>query len=87
LFCSENAGAVDLEMGLGIASNEYVIPIFEGPRASFISRHTGVQSVLTGGRSNVLMDYSLSFDSNFAERLRTLVFRESIGGISHERVL
>lgn len=87
LVCSENAGAVDLEMGLGIASNEYVIPIFEGPRASFISRHTGVQSVLTGGRSNVLMDYSLSFDSNFAERLRALVFRESIGGINHERVL
>ncbi|HBN9984874.1 TPA: hypothetical protein L3965_000639 [Pseudomonas aeruginosa] len=87
VICSGHSGCIHLDMGLGIDSCEYVTSIFEGPRASFVSRHTGVQAILTGGRSNVQIDYSLSFDSNFAERMRALVFRETSGGINHERVL
>src|SRR5438270_619751 len=49
LVSTPEAGGVDLGLGLGVDSNEYVTPIFEGPRAAFISRHTSVQSMLQGG--------------------------------------
>lgn len=87
LVCSDEVGSIDLDLGLGITPNEYVVPIFEGPRAKFVSRHTSVQARLTGGRSNVLLDYSLSFDSNFAEKLRATLEGEAIQAIDRARVL
>lgn len=87
LVCSNEEGGIDLDLGLGITSNEYVVPIFEGPRAKFVSRHTSIQTRLTGGQSNVLLDYSLSFDSNFAEKLRATLEGEAIQAVDKARVL
>lgn len=87
LICSNDPGAIDLDLGLGTSSNEYVVPIFEGPRAHFLSRHTSIQNAMTGGRSNLLLDYSLSFDSNFAEKLRATIEGEAIQAVDKARVL
>lgn len=87
LISTEHPGAVPLDLGLGLASSVYVTPVFEGPRAFFMSRHVSVQARLTGGQTTVPLDYSLSFDSNFAEKLRATLSGESIQPIDRARVL
>ena len=87
LLCTLNPEDIDLDLNLGLSSCEYVTPIFEGPRGHFISRHTIVQSRLTGGKSNVMIDYSIGFDSNFAEKLRALMNGESIQPADRDRVM
>lgn len=87
IISTTNPGAIDLDLGLGIKSNKYVIPIFEGPRANFISRDTSVQAHLDAGRSRVLLDYSLSFDSNFAEKLRAVLNKEKVQEVEYKIVL
>jgi hypothetical protein len=86
LVCTSDPKAIDLDMGLGLQPCEYVTPIFEGPRAWLLSRHTAIQSRLESGRSNVLVDYSLGFDSNFAEKLRALINGEKIQQVDRDRV-
>lgn len=85
--CTDDPGAIDLDLELGLRPCDYVTPIFEGPRARFVSRHTALQTRLSGGRSNVLLDYSLSFDSNFAQKLRAVVHGSNISAIERERVV
>lgn len=86
LVSTTDMDAIDLDMGLGLQPCEYITPIFEGPRAWLVSRHTAIQSRLDNGRSNVLVDYSLGFDSNFAEKLRALVNGENIQQVDRDRV-
>jgi len=50
-----------------------------GPRAFFFSAMTAVKGRLQAGRSSVNIDYSLSFDSNFAEKLKLLISRGAAG--------
>jgi len=87
LRSADHPDAVCLDLGLGLVSSVYVTPIFEGPRAFLVSRHTSVQARITGGKSTVLLDYSLSFDSNFAEKLRATLNGEKIQPIDRARVI
>lgn len=89
IICTNSPGGVDLELGLGpgLAENEQIISFFEGPRAYFMSAGASLQAHLTGGKSNVLLDYSLSFDSNFAEKMRAVVSGESIQEVERNRVI
>lgn len=87
LICTDQPGAVNLGLGLGLTSCEFVSPIFEGPRARLVSRHTVVQEGLTSGRSNVPIDHSLAFDSNFADKLRALVEGRHLEPVERARVL
>ncbi|WP_202946894.1 hypothetical protein [Rhodanobacter thiooxydans] len=87
VVCTDNPGAVDLDLGLSVFSNDYVTSFFEGPRAFFLSAGTSVQAHLTGGRSNVLIDFSLSFDSNFAEKIRAVIAGENIQKADRDRVI
>ncbi|HCF1883738.1 hypothetical protein OHU85_02210 [Pseudomonas aeruginosa] len=73
VICTDAPGAVDLDLGLSVSSSDHVTSFFEGPRAFFMSARTSVHAHLTGGRSSVLIDFSLSFDSNFAEKLRAVI--------------
>lgn len=86
LLCTTASNAIDLDLGLGLQHCEYVTPIFEGPRAWFMSRHTAVQSRLEDGRSTVLLDYSLGFDSNFADKVKALINGKDIGLADRDRV-
>ncbi|WP_459198365.1 hypothetical protein [Ralstonia pseudosolanacearum] len=86
-ICTDASGAVDLDLGLSVSSSEYVTPFFEGPRAFFMSAGTSVQANLTGGKSNVLIDFSLSFDSNFADDLRAVIAGENIQAVERNRVV
>ncbi|WP_313424298.1 hypothetical protein [Stenotrophomonas rhizophila] len=87
VVCAEAPGAVDLDLGLSFSSSEYVTPFFEGPRAFFMSARTSIDARLNGGRSSVPIDFSLSFDSNFAEKLRAVIFGENIQKVERDRVL
>ena len=86
VICTDALGAIDLELGLSVSSCEYVIPFFEGPRAFCISAGTSIQALFTGGRSNALIDFSLSFDSNFAEKIRAAIAGERIQQVDRNRV-
>lgn len=86
VICTDAPGAIDLELGLSVTSSEYVTPFFEGPRAFFMSAGASIQARLTGGRSNALIDFSLSFDSNFAEKMRAAIAGESIQQVDRDRV-
>ncbi|WP_350260151.1 hypothetical protein [Stenotrophomonas riyadhensis] len=87
VICTDAPGAVDLDLGLSASSSDYVTPFFEGPRAFFMSAGANVQARLTGGSSNVLIDFSLSFDSNFAEKLRAVIAGENIQQADRDRVI
>lgn len=86
VICTDAPGAIDLELGLSVSSSEYVTPFFEGPRAFFMSAGASIQARLTGGRSNALIDFSLSFDSNFAEKMRAAIAGENIQQVDRDRV-
>lgn len=86
LISTTTSNAIDLDLGLGLQPCEYVIPIFEGPRAWLMSRHTAVQSRLENGRSLVMLDYSLGFDSNFADKLKALINGRNVGQADRDRV-
>lgn len=86
VICTDAPGAIDLDLGLSVSSSEYVTPFFEGPRAFFMSAGTSLQARLTGGQSNALIDFSLSFDSNFAEKMRAAVAGENIQQVDRGRV-
>lgn len=86
VICSNAPGAIDLELGLNVSSSEYVTPFFEGPRAFFMSAGLSVQTRLTGGQSSPLIDFSLSFDSNFAEKVRAAIAGENIQQVDRNRV-
>lgn len=87
VICTDASGAVDLNLGLNVSSSDYVTSFFEGPRAFFCSAGTSIHARLTGGRSNVLIDFSLSFDSNFAEKLRAVIAGENIQRADRDRVI
>lgn len=89
IICTNAPGAIDIELGLGLglAENEQIISFFEGPRAYFMSAGASLQAHLTGGKSNILLDYSLSFDSNFAEKMRAVVSGENIQEVERNRVI
>ncbi|MDG0836152.1 hypothetical protein [Roseateles saccharophilus] len=63
-----------------------VTPIFEGPRALMVSAHTAVQNLLTGGHSNVPLDYSIGFDSNFADKLKAMLHGRNVEKADRDRV-
>jgi len=87
VMCTSEPGGIDLDLELGLHHCEYVTPVFEGPRAQFISRHTSLQSRLTGGSSGVLLDYSIAFDSNFAEKLRAMIHGEAVQAADRDRIV
>jgi len=86
VVCTNAVGAVDLDLGLNVSSNDYVTSFFEGPRAFFISAGTSIQAHALGV-SNVLIDFSLSFDSNFAEKLRAVIAEEEVQQVDRDRVI
>lgn len=86
VMCTDDPGAIDLDLGLNLSSSEFVTPFFKGPRAFFMSVGASVQAQLTGGRSNANIDFSLSFDSNFAEKMRASIAGEKIQQVERDRV-
>lgn len=86
VICTDDPGAIDLDLGFSLSSSESVTSFFEGPRAFFMSAGASVQARLTGGRSNALIDFSLSFDSNFAEKMRAAIASENIQQADRDRV-
>lgn len=86
VICTDSPGAINLELDLSLSSSEYVTSFFEGPRAFFMSAGISIQARFTGGQSNALIDFSLSFDSNFAEKMRAAIAGESIQQVDRNRV-
>jgi len=78
IVCTNDPSAVNLELGLGISSNSHVVPLLKGPYAWFHSHGVSIQTRLANNKSTVLIDYSLGFDSNFAEKLRAFIHGENI---------
>lgn len=86
---TENRSAVGLSVDLENITKRapWITPLFLGPRIFFTSRSTAIQNVITGGKSKVLIDWSFSFDSNVAEKVRAYVNHEDINQIDRERVI
>lgn len=84
----ENGGThvgVDLEEITKVAP--WITPFFLGPRLLFSSKSIAVQNMMTGGKSNFLLDWSFSFDSNVAEKVRAYVNLENINAKDRDRVI
>lgn len=86
---TENKSAAGLSVDLEDITERapWITPLFLGPRIFFTSRSTALQNAITGGKSNVLIDWSFSFDSNVAEKVRAYVNYEDINQIDRERVI
>lgn len=65
----------------------WITPFYVGPKLIFISALTSLQSRLTGGKSHPKIDWSFSFDSNVAEKVRAYVFHEKINEADLKRII
>lgn len=65
----------------------WMISLLEGPRFFFISAYTALQTRLTGGQSFVPIDWSFSFDSNVAEKIRGFFNFENIDVANRDRII
>jgi len=86
IICTDKPGAVNLDLGLGVSSNVHAVSIFEGPCAWFHSSGVSIQTRISNGKSIVPIDYSLSFDSNFSEKLRLTVSGKGAGTAEYDAV-
>ena len=65
----------------------WITPLFLGPKIYFASASKALQSAITGGKSDVLIDWSFSFDSNVAEKVRAYVNHENINQADRDRII
>ena len=80
LLCSDLPGSLNIGIPFDELQKEepFIVSLFEKDTFILISAHTALQAALSGGKSNVLVDWSLSYDSNFAEALRGFIMGENI---------
>ncbi|UZE09573.1 hypothetical protein [Pseudomonas sp. B21-053] len=80
VISTNNIGGAGLAINLKDITDRapWITPLFLGPRLYLNSASTTVQNSMTGGKSNVLIDWSFSFDSNVAEKVRAYVNHENI---------
>lgn len=88
LMCSDAPGALNIGIPLDKLQKEdpFIVSLFETDTFILISAHTAFQAALSGGKSNVLVDWSFSYDSNFAEKLRGFIMKENIDPTNRSRI-
>ena len=88
LISTESRGGANLDIDIADIQVRapFMASLFEGPRFFYVSPEIVSQSALNGGRSNVLIDWSFSFDSNVAQKIRAYVNGENISEPEFERV-
>ena len=86
---TEHKGGTNVDVDFDEITNvaPWNTPFFIGPRLLFNSKSIVLQNALTGGRSNFLMDWSFSLDSNVAEKVRAYVNWENINEKDRNRVI
>ncbi|EJM80473.1 hypothetical protein [Pseudomonas sp. GM60] len=86
---TSNAAGVGLTINLEDITSRapWITPLFAGPKIYFTSASTALQSLISHGKSKVLIDWSFSFDSNVAEKVRAYVNHESINESDRNRVI
>ncbi|MBQ4862640.1 hypothetical protein J8L98_13170 [Pseudoalteromonas sp. MMG013] len=89
IVSTDNDGGANLGFNLEEITSvaPWITPFFKGPRILVSSLSTAVQGVLTGGKANFLIDWSFSFDSNVAEKVRAYMNEEDINPTDLERVI
>lgn len=87
VVCTDDPGGIDLDLGRGTQVNELVASFYAGPRAFFFTGQTALHGCLPGGSSEVLLDHSLGFDSNFGEAIRVLSAGRELEPTKLSRVL
>ena len=87
LICTDDSSAVALDLNLQLKSTIYVTSVFSGPRAVFVSPEISKQILSQGEKAIFPIDHSLSFDSNFAEKLRAMFNNENIPQFERDRVI
>lgn len=88
LMCSDSPGSLNIGIPLDKLQKEdpFIVSPFEIDRFIMISAHTALQAAFSGGKSNVLVDWSFSYDSNFAEKLRGFLMKEDIDPKNRDRI-
>ena len=86
---TKNDSGAGLSIDLEDITNRapWVTPLFLGPKIYFTSASIALQNAITGGKSNVMIDWSFSFDSNVAEKVRAYVNHEKINQTDRDRVI
>lgn len=65
----------------------FMIPLFKGPNFIFISAQTALETQAGIKKSTVIADWSFSFDSNVAEKVRGYFNNENIDLTNKQRVI
>ena len=78
---TKNDSGAGLNIDLEDITNRapWVTPLFLGPKIYFTSASIALQNAMTGGKSNLLIDWSFSFDSNVAEKANIRLTVPSFG--------
>lgn len=79
-------GGVPLDLGLGLNASELVVPILKGPEVGFLSADIALQ-VHRGRNESIALDHSISFDSNFAESLRSAFAGAALDKVQFDRLV
>lgn len=89
-ICStEHEGGAQLGLDIDTIQAEapWMICPFKGPRFGFVSASAAIQAYINKGKSVVLLDWSFSFDSNVAEKVRAFFNHEEIEKADRDRVV
>jgi len=86
---TESESAADLSIDLEDITKQapWITPFYIGPKVIFSSLSTALQKEAGYSKTHVPLDWSFSFDSNVAEKLRAYVNHENINKVDKERVI
>ena len=73
LSCDGEGGGLPWPARLDLNGKAYIRSIFSRSRLWFVNRHILEEMARDGGHVNIPVDYSISFDTNAANYLRTMV--------------
>ncbi|RSE34352.1 hypothetical protein [Acinetobacter junii] len=80
IMSTPKEGGANLDLDLDIIKKKcpIIVSIFQHDNFFITSAEIAMQSYLSGGKSIVPIDWSFSYDSNFAEKLRNIFFGSNI---------
>jgi len=81
------SASLDIDLEEITRQAPWITPLFLGPKIHFFSLSTSIQSRISGRSSIVPLDWSFSFDSNVAEKVRAYTNHENINKVEKKRVI
>lgn len=87
MFCTEEPGAVSLDLAVDLSSSVNITSSFKGPRAWFFSRQTRMQQSLSQGQSSLPIEFAFGIDTHFAQAIFDFIHQKNTNNIDRRSII